>query len=117
MNKNNDLNLLKNFYFEIERLNLPKFSVSNENLDQLVEKIVELDSYYAGLALTVSEGGVFEVKDLYNIKELFDLLQLIHPSSEEDRKILSDCQMFVNVIDQIDQLLRKVSAQKNKREL
>lgn len=106
--RNDELKALKNLFFKIEKAKFPDIP-ENELLANLIDNITDLDSYYAGLALTVSEGGKISLGDLYNIEELKKSLNSIQIQNEKDKKILEESKMYLETIDQIDRLLRKLS--------
>lgn len=106
MLKNDDLIALKNLYFEMKKFKIPKSS-KNEKLASWLENVIELDSHYAGYALTVSEGGGVSSKDLYNVENLKNSLNSIQVFDDEDKKIFEECKIYIKIINQIDSLLRK----------
>ncbi len=61
--------MLKNLFLELRDMKIPKFS-QNDKVDDCVEQIIELDSYYAGLALSTSESKKPFKENLYDIREL-----------------------------------------------
>ena len=71
-------------------------------------EITGLDSYYAGWALTVSEGGKISSQDFYNIDGLKKWLERIRCDYEEDKQILEECRSYLKIINQSDQILHKI---------
>lgn len=102
-----DLQDLKNLFIQMSKLNMPPCS-NNEALEAVAENIIELDAYYAGLALTVAEGGEISMKNLYNIDEIKNKLDQVKVDTLEDKKILEDCSVYLEIIDQINNLLIKL---------
>lgn len=98
---------LKELYFKMCGMKISK-SKNNRDLDELVEKIFELDFYYAGLALSVSEGGIVKKKDLYEISGLINIANSIVANNVVDEKVLTECKNFINTINEIDCTLRKL---------
>lgn len=101
-----DKKKLKELYFDMMKMKLGT-SCKNQELDDIIESICELDPYYAGLALTVSEGGKIHKKDLFDIESLKNKLNLIVIGDENDEAVLSQCCDFIRVINEIDSILRK----------
>jgi hypothetical protein len=108
MNKKETLKVLKNLYFEMERLKIPQ-NIENEQLSKWIDNFNELDPYYAGLALTVAEGGKVLVKELYDLGELKKKLNSIQVYKEQDKEILEKCKSYLMTIEKIDCLLRELS--------
>ena len=108
MQKKEELQRLKNLYHELEKFKIPKCS-KNEVLASWLDNVMELDAYYAGLALTASEGGKISSKDLYDIAKLKYSLNDIKSYSEEDKYILDECKSYLKIIEQIDFLLHDLS--------
>lgn len=95
---------LKKLYSELKELKVPKFP-KNEELGNWIEDLFEVDSYYAGLALSASEGEKISKKDLISIENLRQSLNSITVQNENDKKILKDCQIYFKKIEQLYQLL------------
>ena len=108
MNKNEELKELKSLYAKMQEFKFPKFP-KNEILANWMDSIFELDPYYAGWALTVAEGGKISLRDLYDIKELKKYLNSIQIDNEEDLKILEECKCYLKILEQVDELLHKLS--------
>ncbi len=96
---------LKQLYLELTKRRTTKNS-ENQELDTITYRINELDAYYAGLALTASEGGKISLKSLYDIEELVELLKKISTFNQEDILLLEECRSFLKTLSQIDAMLR-----------
>ena len=107
MNKEEDRKNLKDLYFEFKQMKLSHHFVKNTDLADWIDDIMVLDAYYAGLALTVAEGGKIALSDLYNIEAYENSLNSIQVNDEEVVKILKYCNLYLNKLNQIDKLLRK----------
>jgi hypothetical protein len=107
MSKNEERKILKNLYLEMRQMKIPAFP-NNESISNFIENIIELDSYYAGLALTAVEGGRVLINDLYAMGELRNTLNSIQAYDDEDKKALDECGLYFKKIEEVDQLLRKL---------
>jgi hypothetical protein len=105
----------KEIYLELLNLKTPNFS-KNKNLNELEEKILEIDPHYAGLALTLSEGGHVALSDLYDVQQIKEQLNRIHLNNAEDEKNFELCKQYIDTVESLDTLLRIV-ASNNKNKL
>ncbi len=109
--KNNDERILYKLYSTL--LEMRTLPCSNQDqLEDLGNKIMELDAYYAGLALTASQGGKINLGHLYDIGELNRQLIGIQITNTEDEHILNCCQKYLDTFNQINLLLHSISTKK-----
>ncbi len=108
MHFENEKRRLRELYRELGKLKILQ-STDNEVLSSIIEKLLEMDSYYAGLALSAAEGTSIEKKQLYDIKELKNKLRSISPLSREDSEIYEVCKVFIDKLYEIDMTLRYIS--------
>lgn len=102
---------LKNLYKKLENLKLPQFS-DNRSLNEVVENIAELDPYYAGLALSVSEGGNVLLRDLYDIDALKEKISSVKVTSDKEYAITKEFIFFANTLERINNLLKIIASAK-----
>jgi hypothetical protein len=102
---------LKNLYFEMTNLKIPR-NIENEQLLNWMEEINELDPYYVGLALSVAEGEKVLLKELYDLEPLKKSLSFIQIDREGDKQILETFKSYLQIIEKIDFLLRKIASNK-----
>ncbi len=105
MNQQTNMKKLKDLYFKIKQLSPPPFS-GNQLLSDVVETIIELDPYYAGLALTVSESGKVLSPELYKLDNLLSMLNKVELENEMDREIYNQCKVYLDCFSQINSLLK-----------
>ena len=104
----NEKRKLRELYSELGTLKIPQ-STENEVLSSIIEKLLEMDSYYAGLALSAAGGTSIEKKQLYDINELKTKLRSISPLSSKDWEIYEVCKVFIDKLYEIDTILRYIS--------
>ena len=108
MKKETGINHLKKMYEKLRAFKPPEFS-DNEQLSNWIEAILEIDPYYAGLALTACEGGKISRQNLYNTKQLKKQLSLIPINNKEEERILDKCKEYISIIDEINTALEEMS--------
>lgn len=106
MNRDENIKKLKDLYGGMRQLKIPSFS-SNQRLSDMVETIIELDPYYAGLALSVSEGSRISKSELCNLDEVLALFVEIEIQNEKDREIYGLCKIYLDYFSQINFILQK----------
>lgn len=105
MNKEECKHNLKELFKILNTLKTPAFS-ENAEISGLVESIIELDPYYAGMASSVAEGGKINVKKLYNLEELKAQIEKTLPITKADLDIYNHCKEYCAVFCKIDDQLK-----------
>jgi hypothetical protein len=111
MHRQEDRKILKNLYFEMEKLKIPR-NIDNQQLLNWTEHLIDLDPYYAGLALSVAEGDKVTLGELYDIESLRKSLNSIQINEEQDKEVFEICNYYLKIIEKIDGLLRKFAKEK-----
>lgn len=112
MKLNEERTKLKKLYEELRELPLPKFSSQNE-ISNWIEDLIEIDAHYAGLSLSVAEGENPSsdcLCDLNKFRQALDLIKLKNTDeSEVNFEIINNCYSYLDKIQNIDLLLKKIS--------
>ncbi len=100
---------LKSLHEKLKGLQFPKFSYIND-LSNWIEELIEIDAYYAGLSLSISEGEKISKKDLFDLVQFRKKLNEIQPhlKKQEDLTIAKNCYEYLDTIQSIDSILRKM---------
>lgn len=101
---------LKKLFKDLECLKRPTFPDSDD-LAELVELIIELDPYYAGLASSVAEGTRINVAQLYDLNELKSKAKMIIPKSFSEEEIYKQCNTYINLFNQISTTILKATSE------
>ncbi len=104
MNIDQVFRLLKESFNDLSCTPFPKYKDSSQ-ISDLLCSLAELDSYYAGWALTVANGGKISPRDLHNMEPIWSQYRAISPKNEMERKILSQCYDRLMIIDRINKYL------------
>ncbi len=108
MKNKEKLKELKDLYENLESINFIKLS-TNEELNNWIDDVALLDSYYAGFARSAAAGGDVYKKDLYDIEELENDLNSIVIKDQKEKADLENCLVYIRKLRQIDNILREVS--------
>lgn len=95
----------KVLYYELKKAKTPK-NAQSEVLEELIDSMQDLDAYYAGIALSTSEGAKIATTSLYDIDHLCEILEHIAQTENEDSALLLECRIFLKILKQINDLIK-----------
>ncbi len=111
MNRDIKRKKLRQLFEDLKALHFPKFS-SNDEISNWIEELIEIDAYYAGLALSVAEGEKVVKYDLYDLVKMRKELELIQLKNKvnggENLKIILECYKYLDKIQEIDSILKEL---------
>jgi len=97
--------LLENISIELEKLKM-KNVPTNESIKNVTNTILSLESYYATLTRTASQGGKILPEELDDISELKRKINNITTNSAEEKNAIKECRLHIEKLEWADSLLR-----------
>ena len=98
---------LELFYDDLKKCDFPKWS-KNERLSNWIEELMEIDAYYAGLALSIAKWhNAVDVSE-HDIIKLRQSLEVIQINTKKYLKIKNQCYEYIKKIEDIHRVLKQI---------